>query len=130
VSAVEVLKGLGTQLVAAGTGHIFEGIFQSLILNPLGPEMIGIGTAEAAFGASLAGVGGALGGGSRGGGGRNGFSRTAAPASPTPFNVRDGSGGGLAQGSPTINVYSLNPTAETGLAIHRSLKKAQQQGMV
>ena len=133
VSAQELLKGLGSQLVAAGTGHIFEGIFQSLMLNPLGPEMVGIGTAEAAFGATLAGVGGAVGGGSRGaGGGRGTFQRTAAPASPSSYTSPTANDTGSTQHAPvhvTVNSYG-NPDPDFGQFVHRSVQKAQQQGRI
>lgn len=121
VALAEVLGALGQQLVASGTGHVFEGIFQSLLLNPLGPEMVAIGTAEAAFGASLAAAGGGASRAASAGTGSGG-------ASPTysQTNTVDRSGERF-----ELHIHSGEPPSQEYIVrTYRGLQQAARNGLI
>jgi hypothetical protein len=75
-----ILEGIGDQIVAMGTGYIFKGIAESILLNPQGPALIGVGTGAVAFGIGLGAAGARAPGGSSAGG---------VPASANTFGPRD-----------------------------------------
>lgn len=109
-AAKAALAATGDRMVADGTHKLFEGLAMTVVGAPNGPAMMAIGAGEIAFGTGLGAVmqGGA--GGAGGGGGR-----------PSAGQSRDDA----RQSGPTvINVYALNPTAETGRVIEKSTRMA------
>lgn len=117
-----ILEGIGDQIVAMGTGYIFKGIAESIMLSPQGPALIGVGTAAVGFGIGLGAVGARQPGGSTAGGtgsagananpfGANPYSNPQSPvnanAGPTIININ----------MPTV----LSPSAEDGLRIQQAL---------
>jgi len=115
-AAKAALAATGDRMVADGTHKLFEGAAALVLGQPSGAALLGIGAGEIAFGT---GLGAAMKGGGGGGGGGG--------ARPTP-----GAGGGgdrrhEDRGPTVINVYSMNPTAETGRAIDRSMRAAARK---
>jgi hypothetical protein len=74
-----ILEGLGDQIVAMGTGYIFKGIAESILLNPQGPALIGVGTAAVGFGVGLGAIG------ARGPGGSTAAGTGSAGSNANPF---------------------------------------------
>lgn len=115
VSTAAVMKSLGTELVGLGTKNLFEGAAMAIMGNPAGASLAAIGAAEVAAGAGMGAAAKSMGGG---GGGA---------ARPSP-GMNDGGGSGRGERGPTIiNVHALNPTAETGRAIERSVRNASRK---
>lgn len=114
-----ILEGIGDQAVAMGTMTVFDGIAKSILLDPRGPPLIGIGGAEVAFGMGLGAVGAHGAGGSASGGGKaqdnpygaNPYSNPQSPVNqntgPTIININ----------MPTV----LSPSAEDGLRVQQAL---------
>ena len=120
----QVLEGLGDQIVAMGQGYIFKGIAESILLNPQGPALIGVGTAAVAFGAGLGAAGAHGAGGSSAGGGAG---KESNPFTPGPRGNSNPYGPQENTQPQVINVYLpsvLTPTAEDGLRIRQALKSA------
>jgi hypothetical protein len=116
-AAAAVLAGLGDQMVAEGSRAVFSGLFQTALGNPMGPTMLAIGGAEIAFGAGL----GATMQGATGGGGGSGAAR------PSPGQSSNDNGNGRDRGPTVINMYALNPTAETGRSIAKGLRMNERK---
>lgn len=126
VAFAEVLSGIGQQLVASGTGHVFEGIFQSLMLNPLGPEMVAIGTAEAAFGAGLAAAGGAANRGAGANTATGGAYGSAASPTYTSANVEDRRGETF-----ELHIHSTEVPSQDGIVrLYRGFQQAARTGVI
>ena len=116
-AAVAIIAQTGNQMVAEGSKAVFSGLIQAAGGNPQGLAVAALGAAEIAFGATL---GATLGGASSGGGG----GRAARPSSGMSRSEARESG-------PSItNVYALDPTAEAGKAVERSVRKATRKRMV
>ena len=116
-----ILEGIGDQAVAMGTMTIFDGIAKSIALDPRGPPLIGIGSAEVAFGLGLGAVGAhSAGGSASGGGGGRG-------AADNPFGPRDTNAASPVnqnQGPTIININMptvISPSAEDGLRMKEAL---------
>jgi hypothetical protein len=115
----QILEGIGDQAVAMGTMTIFDGIAKSIALDARGPGLIGIGTAEVAFGIGLGAAGARAPGGSSAGGGKasdnpfgaNPYSNPSSPVNedrgPTIININ----------MPTV----VSPSPEDGVRIQRAL---------
>lgn|GEM_PF-4209958 len=116
MSAKAIVKGLGDQLVGMGVRDVFEGTSRAIAsygADPAATGLIAVGAAEIAAGVGM----GAASTGLPGVGGGGGW-----------VAARPGSGGTGWQDAPrssgptVINMYSLNPTAETGRSISNSLR--------
>lgn len=121
-----VLEGIGDQIVAMGTGYIFKGIAESILLNPQGPALIGVGTAAVGFGIGLGAAGARAPGGSAGSGAN-------AHGPQNPFSPRDieqpSALGNQNQGPTVININMptvVSPTAEDGRRIQEALDAKQR----
>ncbi len=120
----QVLEGLGDQIVAMGQGYIFKGIAESILLNPQGPALIGVGTAAVAFGTGLGAAGAHSPGGSSAGAtpGKEPNPFTTGPRGESnPYGPQEN------KGPTVINVYLpsvLTPTAEDGLRVRQALQSA------
>lgn len=103
ITGAAVLEMIGDQLVAMGSMWIFQGIAKSILLNPQGPALLGVGGAAVAFGLGLGATASAA---SAGGGGV-----PTAPVRPT-----SGQGGGSPERGDrqtVIYVDALQPDDES-----------------
>lgn len=119
-----ILEGIGDQIVAMGTGYIFKGIAESILLNPQGPALIGVGTAAVGFGIGLGAAGARAPGGSSAGGapansnqfGANPYSNPQSPVNenkgPTIININ----------MPTV----VSPSPEDGERVRRAIAEAER----
>lgn len=120
-----ILEGIGDQIVAMGTGYIFKGIAESILLNPQGPALIGVGTAAVGFGIGLGAVG------ARGAGGSTASGGGAAAANANPYGANPYSNPtspvNQNQGPTIININMptvLSPSAEDGLRMKQAADAA------
>lgn len=117
-----ILEGIGDQIVAMGTGYVFKGIAESILLNAQGPALIGVGSAAVAFGIGLGAAGAHAPGGS---------TASHTPASANPYSPRDyQSPSPLGKQGPTIvNINFptvLSPSAIDGARIQSAWRQAQR----
>ena len=122
-----IVEGIGDQMVAQGTAHLFQGMAAAVLGTPAA-ALLGIGSAEIAAGLALGAVG------ARGAGGSASESKAAEKAG------RDDPRGGPTDTDPyrstfspginqpaVINIYLpsvLSATAEDGVRIRDALKQA------
>ena len=122
-----IVEGIGDQMVAQGTAHLFQGMAAAVLGTPAA-ALLGIGSAEIAAGLALGAVG------ARGAGGSASESKAAEKASrddprggPTDTDpYRNTFSPGINQPS-VINIYLpsvLSATAEDGVRIRDALKQA------
>jgi hypothetical protein len=123
------LNSIGQHMVAQGTQFIFEGTAKTLLKQPEGPALIGVGLAEVAAGVSLGAAAGAVSRQSTDAGG-------GAPAQ-SPADTRQtqaAASGATGQGGPVVitfegDVYDKRGVANVlnqglGMARHRRLRGA------
>ena len=133
-----MLKAIGGALAGQGAADLVHALFEAASPFPWvaagAAAQIPLALEEIALGTAMGGAGAAIGsgrGGGGGGGGRGSFQRTGAPASPTPYNVRDGSADINGYSGPPVNINVFGkPDADVGEFVNRSMKRAQQQGRV
>jgi len=122
-----IVEGIGDQMVAQGTAHLFQGMAAAVLGTPAA-ALLGIGSAEIAAGLALGAVG------ARGAGGSASESKAAEKAGrddprggPTDTDpYRNTFSPGINQPS-VINIYLpsvLSATAEDGVRIRDALKQA------
>ena len=124
VSTAAVMKGLGDQLVGMGVKDVFAGTARAISsygADPSAWSLIAVGGAEIAAGVGMGAAGAAMGGGGGGGGGAG-----AGGGRPTPGAASDDNGG-RDRGPTVINMYALNPTAETGRSIAKGLRTSERK---
>ncbi len=124
IKGKQILAGIGDEMIAKGTGYMFEGLFRlisSYGIDQSGTAMIGVGAGAVAFGMGL----GAATRGGAGAGKGGGSSRTASPT------IAPSKSTGSQYAQPlTVNVYALEPSAAVGERIYRSTRMAQDQGRI
>jgi hypothetical protein len=126
VAVGQILEGIGDQIVAMGQGYIFKGIAESILLNPQGPALIGVGSAAVAFGIGLGAAGAHAPGGSTASGG----GAAAAASNPLgPRSYQTPSPLGEVTGPTVININFptvLSPSAVDGARIQSAVRQAQR----
>lgn len=118
-----ILEGLGDQIVAMGTGYIFKGIAESILLNPQGPALIGVGTAAVGFGVGLGAIG-ARGPGGSTAAGTGSAGSNANPFGSNPYSNPQSPVNQQDKGPTIININMptvVSPSPEDGVRIQQAL---------
>ena len=123
------LSSIGQHMVAQGTQFIFEGAARTLLRDPSGPGLVGVGLAEVAAGLSLGAASGAI--------GRSAETSNAAAPAQSPADTRQtqaAASGESGQSGPVIinfqgDVYDKRGVAQVlnsglSMAKHRRIRGA------